>query len=402
MRRSAFIMLVIVAAAIWLPASAQALSATSGRTVLVGQAETVTESYAAGGGTLDVAGSFADDVWLGGGSITVSGPVGGDLLVAGGTIKVTGEVKGSVRAIGGTIDLEGKVGRNVVLVGGTLTIGSAADIVGEVIAIGGTLVTAGHVGKSLDSWGGSVLLNGRVDGAARIRTGDDCRTEPCVTLGPNAVIGGNLTYWAAVDAKIDPAAKVTGTTTRHPVVLDTEQVNKLAREFFALVQVWNVLSLLVVAALVALLLPRTIRNVAEMMTVRSGRAIGWGVLVFLAVPFALMLLLFAVIGIPLALILLALYLIGLYVGQVFLGFVVGRWLLRRVRSASGAELAPVWPTLLGVVVVSLVLDFILPFAGSRLFPWLTFLFGALRLFLILWPFGALLLVKWAYVKEKEQ
>lgn len=385
----------------WLPASVQAMTVTSGRTVFVGHDEVVKEVYAAGGGTIDLAGSFSDDILVGGGTVTVSGPVGGDLLIGGGTVKVTGEVKGSIRVAGGTVDLDAKVGRNVMLLGGTLTIGPAADIAGETMTAGGTLVAAGHIGQSLDSWGGSVLLNGRIDGETRIRTGDDCRTEPCVTLGPNAAIGGNLTYWAAVEAKIDPAAKVSGTTTRYPGVPESEQVNKLARQFFTLVGLWNLFSLLVVATLVALLLPRTVRNVADVMLQRSGRAVGWGVLVFLAVPFALMLLLFTVIGVPLALILMALYVLSLYAAQVFLGYTVGRWVLDRMRPTVGSKLAPVWPTLLGVIVVSLLLDFGLPYLGVRV-PLLAFLLGIFRLLLVLWSFGALLLVKWGYVREREQ
>jgi hypothetical protein len=114
-----------------------------------------------------------------------------------------------------------------------------------------------------------------------------------------------------------------------------------------------------------------------------------------------MLLLFTVIGVPLALILMALYVVGLYVAQIFLGYTVGRWVLGRIRSTVGPELAPVWPTLLGVTVVALVLDFALPSLGGRV-PLLAFLLGIFRLFLVLWSFGALLLVKWGYVREREQ
>ncbi len=391
----------------FIPLTVAAVTVNGGRNVIVDRGTVVKGSYAAAGGTVDLAGTFEDDVLLAGGTVTVSGSVGGDLLIAGGTVKVTGEVKGSVRVVGGTLDLESRVGRNVTLVGGTLTTGAGADVGGEVVLAGGTVRLSGRVHKSVDGWADTVTVDGSVDGSvtAHLASGNDAQDQGTLTIGSTAVIGGDLVYYAPRDADVRPGSKISGRVEkRAPASVDLQ-----AKAFFSrlltLGRVWNLFSLLVVAVLVALLLPRTLRNVSEVMVRRVGASVGWGALLFLAAPFALVLLPLTVIGIPLALILFALFLIGLYVSQIFLGYFIGMQLLQRFRRNTGTPappLAAIWPTLLGTIVVSLVLDFFLGYLLDQLNIGLSVLMGIVRLFLTLWPFGALVLVKWQLIKEREQ
>lgn len=399
-----FLLALIIGMVAFMPRAIFALTVHSGQNVILDSASSTTGVYAAGGGTVDLAGAFDDDVYLGGGTISVSGPVSGDLFIGGGTVKVTGEVKGSVRVAGGTVEVNGKVGGNVMLMGGTLTVGKNADIAGETTLFGGTVVFDGHSAKSINAWLGSLLMNGRADGEVNVYTSDDCGRSPCVAVGPSAVVSGNFTYAASQDAQIDPQAKISGTITRKDIAQQAAEAKKFVQEFLTFGRLWNLFSVLVVGLLIALLLPKTVRSIGGTMVNRVGASVGWGALLFFATPLALIVLAVTLIGIPLALILGGLYVLGIYISQIFLGFVVGEALTRRIRRA-GPETKPiavVWPTLLGIVVVSLIFDFVLGIggAGGGMLV-LSFLLGIVRLFLLLWPFGALVLVKWGYIREKE-
>ncbi len=387
------------------PRSTFALTSATGNTVVTDSSSSVSDVYTTAGGTIDLSGTFGDDVYAAGGTVAISAPVSGDVFAAGGNVKITGEVKGSVRVAGGTVELGSKVGRNVLLMGGTLTVGPSADVAGEVLALGGTLVIDGHVAKPVVVWGGTATLNGKIDGDVSVHTsGDERDSTAVVRIGPSAVIGGNLTYWASRDASIDSAAKILGKTVRHDIADQAESIRKYADTFFNLIRLWNLFSLLVVGLVVGLLFPKTLKRTADTMVTRSGASIGWGVLVLFAFPIGLIVLFMTVIGIPLGLLMLGLYAAGMYLSQLFLGFLVGErivgW-LRRGRTAEPAKpIAPVWLTLLGVTVVVLALDYLLAYLATFSIL-LGFIIGIVRLFLLLWPFGALLITSWAMMRERE-
>lgn len=384
---------------------ASALTSATGNTVVTDSASSVSDVYTTAGGTVDLSGSFGNDVYASGGTVTVSAPVAGDLFAAGGTVKVTGDVAGSVRIAGGTVELNSKVGRNVLIMGGTLTLGSSADIAGEVLALGGTLTIDGHVAKPVVVWGGTATLNGKLDGNVSVHTsGDQGDSSEIVRVGPGAVIGGDFTYWAPRDASIDSSAKIAGKTIRHDVADQAEQIKRWTGTLLSALRLWNLFSLLVVGLVVGLLFPKSLARTASTMLNRSGASIGWGVLVLFAFPLGLLVLFMTVIGIPLGLLMLGLYIAGMYLSQVFLGYLVGervlRWLRRNKVSEPAKPVAAVWLTLLGTIIVVLAVDYLLGYL-AELSLIIGFVVGIARLFLLVWPFGALVLTSWAMVRERE-
>ncbi|MFH0828757.1 MAG: polymer-forming cytoskeletal protein [Candidatus Kerfeldbacteria bacterium] len=385
------------------PGSVLALTTKSGTDI--SSTETVKDVYAAGGNSITLTGTYENDVYVAGNTVTVSGPIGGDLFIGGGTASVSGEVKGSIRIAGGTVLLNSKVGKNVVLMGGTLTLGTTSDISGEVLAFGGTVVAGGRVAKDMTVWSGTVTITGMFDGNISVHTSSDEGSSALVTVGDTAVVKGTVTYWATRDASISPNAKISGTVTKNIVTSKEETIRSFFKGFTNLVRLWNLFSLLVVGLVLALLFPKTVRGIAEMMLKRNGASIGWGVLILFASPVAMVFFLVTVIGIPLSLLLLGIFVAGMYLSQVFLGYLVGETVLQRLRrnpAVEGAKpLSPVWPALLGIVIVWLVTDLLFGYLAG-LNAGLAFLLGVIRLFLTLWPFGALVLVKWAYVREYEQ
>ncbi len=383
-----------------------ALTTASGASV--SQAADVKDVYAAGGTTLDLHSNFGNDVYAAGTTISIPGTVNGDLTVGGSTVTVTGEVKGGVRIAGGTVTLNSKVGKNVVLMGGTLTIDANADIAGEVIIAGGTVVINGHVAQSVNAWAGTMTINGAIDGPVSLHLNSDNGNAPALHVQQHAALKGDLTYWAAKDATIDAGAVITGVTKHNATTDNTKSLQNTFQKIVDIGRLWSLFSALVVGVLIALLFPRTLRAVADTMLKRSGASVGWGVLLALATPFAFIILMLTVIGIPLGLIGIGLYMTSLYLAQVFLGFLVGdilvRWLGTRRASSVGTptvrQFAPVWLTLIGMIVISLIIDFLFGYLGGFAVA-LSFLFGIVHLFLTLWTFGAVVVVVTGYIRDRE-
>lgn len=390
-----------------LPVAASALTTASGSTVNGSRTATISDLYIAGGNALDLASTYESDVIVAGGTVTLSGTVAGDLLVAGGTVTVTGEVKGGIKVAAGTVDVNAKVGRNVVLTGGTLTINKSGDVAGEALLAGGSIVVAGHVAKDVNIWGGSVIVNGLIDGNVRIHSDYEDGETSGIIIDGSSVIKGTLEYWAPREANIVTGSTIQGTVTKH---LGTSNIESTARDFadtfFAYARLWNLFSLLVVGIFVALLFPRTVRSVGEVMMKRSGASIGWGALVLFAMPIAVIILFATLIGIPLAMLALGFCFGGFYVSQVFLGYLVGSYLIRLIvrRNATDSAVKPVpaaWSVPLGIIVVVLAVDFLLGTAANFLPSLLPFLVGIFRLLLGLWAFGAFLMVTFMGIRDRE-
>lgn len=393
--RTALLGLAILA----LPVSALALTTEGGKNILVSSSTSHDGVYAAGGGSVRAGGMFNNDVLIGGGEVTISGPVKGDVLVGGGSVTISGDVGGSVRVAGGDVEITSKVGRNVLVAGGTVTLGDTSTVTGEVTSFSGELHMAGHVTKSLHAWAGSVIVSGKVDGNVEIHTADDCGKDPCVTVGSAAVIGGNLTYWAATDAQIQTGAVISGKTVRNPVAaVEASQASKV----FTGMRLWSLLSALLAGLLVAVFVPRTVRRVAATMTDRFWPSVGVGSIFFFLTPLGIILCLITLIGIPVGLIVGAVYAMTIYLSQIFLGYLIGlllaRWMKKSV-SAEETKSRTVWLTLLGILVLNLVFDFIL---DASLFHgpfFLAGMVGIIRFGLLLWSLGALVHTKWRMVRE---
>lgn len=392
-----------------IPLAASAAMFVGHNSVFVETGKTVSSVYFASGGTLDLGGTFENDVIVAGGNITISGPVKGDVLAAGGNVKVTGEVQGNVRIAGGTLDFDSKVGKNVILAGGSITLGSKSEIGGELLLLGSHANVSGHIVKGIDGWLDSLNLDAKVDGGVDVRFNPESsnNTASAFIVGPSTVIGGDLTYHASQDAVIRPGATIKGTVTKAAPVAPEAGAAAALKGLFALGAIWQLFSLLVVAVLVSLVFPKTLRAVAETMTSRTGVSIGIGALFLFALPIAAIIMMFTVIGVALSLITLALYAIALYSSQIFLGYLVGEKVLQRfVRPApQQTEIkprSPIWATLLGIVVVSLVLDFLFVLIVRSAGFGFGVIIGVIRLFLLIWPFGALLMVKWRLIREREQ
>ena len=280
------------------------------------------------GGSIRVVQPVAGDLIAAGGKVDVDAAVSGDAVVAGGDVRISGAVSNSLYCGGGQLTLDGTVGRNARIGGGRVEIGPKAIVAGNVSIGGGEVRIDGAVKGYVQAAGGRVLINGPVGG-------DVVATSGAVELGPNARIAGKLRYASRNELKRDPAAQVTGGVERAPIADRSfgHTQRTLARAGGWL---WTVGLVLIAVVLVAAL-PAFTARVAATLRMRVGMSLLIGFVALVCIPVAAILLLFTLIGIPVALLALVLYFALVMVGYAMTGIGIGDWLLGRYRAADAAR-----------------------------------------------------------------
>jgi cytoskeletal protein CcmA (bactofilin family) len=134
----------------------------------------------------------ADHVFAAGEDVTYAGVDAEDILTAGKTVRFeTGQAKDDVLAFGERVMLKP-----------TFKVGGSAVLTGRVVEV------EAPVGAELRAAGETVRIDSAVTGDVKVEADH-------VVIGPNARIGGNLSY-RTDDLKIDPKAVITGTKTVMP------------------------------------------------------------------------------------------------------------------------------------------------------------------------------------------
>ena len=342
--------------------SGQAFQA--GSHIDVSSSRTIDSSVYVAGRNVTVAATVNGDVFCAGQDVHITGTVHGDVLCAAQTLSVSGTVDGNVRLAGQTVTLSGKTGGNASVAAQTFSLEDRAGVgkdlsltvndvdvrgaVGRDIALASSTATiAGHIGRD---------VTGRVESLA---------------LNDGALIGGNLTYTSNNTLTTSGSARVAGKTIhRFPPQQEAR------RNLFAIGAVASLLTFLmalVLAFVVALFFPQSLRDGAAIIMHRPLPTLGVGALIVFVAPIVAIILLVTVLGLPLAFIVGLLWLVALVLSLPYFAYFVGRAILGQ-RANLFVNLA------LGVVILMLVS--LIPFVGVLV--WLvTTLFGAGALGLLL-------------------
>lgn len=258
----------------------------------------------------------AEDAWPGGtvrfgGHVEVSEPTAGTLYAAGGEVQVEAPVQGSLRAAGGSVE-----------------VGPGARISGSASLAGGNVVVKGPIQGNLHVGAGDVTLDGPVAGDAYVGAGS-------LSLGPNARIEGKLKFRGG-ELNRDPGAQVVGGLVQAPPRVHRHERTageRMTRGWF-----WS-LGLVVLAALLAGVLPGPSQRLAQELRERPGMTTLVGFLALTAIPVAAVMLMITIIGIPIAVLVFVLYAALLMIGYVWLAVVLGGLLLDRFNAETAARTA---------------------------------------------------------------
>lgn len=340
----------------------------------VSSSEVVVEDIYIAGGNVSSSGNLRADLVAAGGNVLVNNLVAGDVNLAGGAVTILSDVGDDVRALGGNILIQGSVGGDVVFGAGQVVLGGSG-VGGDVLGAGGTIRIDAPISGDVRLAGGDIHLNSSISGDVEIFVEQ-------LTLGESARISGNLTYTAGKEISEEARAAISG-----EVIFDKRERaisvgGIVAVLSFALISTFlaQFASGLLFGLAFRRFAVRMVENASERPLFETGR----GLVVFIVLPIASILLLSSIIGVPLGL-------LGLFTSA---ALIVYLWIVTPVllgsfayRSFFGGEFEVNWKTiLLGVFIYTLL--GIIPIAG-----WLV------QIILILLTLGTTVKVKWDIVKE---
>jgi hypothetical protein len=328
--------------------------------------------------------SIANDLFLFGSGNSVQLDAPRDLLAAGSTVVLEGAVAQDTQAVGFDVDVGAATGADLYAMGFTVSL--RGPVLGDVTASGMSVRTSktAVVSGNARLAGSTVIIDGPISGglaaaAAEVIlnapvSGDVLITAEKITFGPDARIGGSLTY--SMPAKMDIPERVIGADR---VKFEVYQQPEMIRGAHQMWRDWDYpgmptfMSLFsgflvtlgfffVVGAVFLTLMPKPVQRLQRSIDARPGMSLLTGV-IGLSILFGLApITALTVVGLPLVpIVLLA------TVGVWTLGYVLGAYALamRVMRSLGAAEDPSIMLRLLALIVgITLValLNFI-PFLG---------------------------------------
>lgn len=316
--------------------------------------EVVDKDYFAGGEVVRIFGIVNGDAYVAGGQVTFDGVVNGDLLVAGGQVNISGEVTQDVRVVGGQVIINADIGRNLTVVGGNVDIAESAKIAGSIAVGAGNLNLNAPVGGDVNAGVGNLVISSEV-------AGDVTAGASKVSLNPKAVIGGDFEYWSEEEANIATGAVVTGEVTKmdpkttfKEFEFDEEKLEESKKAIAVakkgiggVFKAVSFVSALIVGLLLVTFYPKYSQEVVSTLSKRPLASLGVGLVAVFITPFAILLLLVTVIGMPLAFILFAGYLIYFYLAKI----AVALWLGKAATGLINKKMRLGWMFVLGLVIL---------------------------------------------------
>jgi len=311
------------------------------------------------GSSVELQGPIDGDAVLAGGSIATDGDIAGSVLAAGGTVGVRGTVKRSVRVAGGDVTAAAQVGRDLTAAGGSVTLSRESRVAGDAWIAAAHVAVNGGIGKDLNAIGANVAVSGTIDGDVHLR-------GHWITIGPEAVIHGHLTYESDEPAEIDARARIDGGVTRGEWTAP-RQAMTAAHVIGYAAKILLALGLVAAGLLFILVFPGYSLNAAHVIALRPLASLGLGFALLIATPVAAVIAMATMLGAILGLVVLAAYFVSLLLAvltvAIFLGDAVLRLLGRGPVTGIGRRLAALVLGVIALVALSGV-----PFLGGFVFP----------------------------------
>jgi hypothetical protein len=343
------------------PASADARFSLGGDNYVAGQNATLSEpnprDALAAGFSVDITGKVGKDAQAAGFDVNIDAPVGENLNAAGFSVRVSQPITGDLSASGFNVQIR-----------------SGATVGGNARLAGGNVVVDAPITGSLAARARTLTVNGPISGDARL-------AATKLSFGPDARIGGTLTYFAPEPIEIAPSVIAPDKVHfeklepvggmgffRQPVEMPRLWPSFLAVFFSYLI---TLAFLFVVAAILLAAAPLTVEMLRERTIRRPFLSMGLGILglgmLIGLIPICAM----SVIGIPLIPVVLLAIMVFWIVGYL-LGVYALSW---HVADAMG-ELPTTISARLAILVIGLIVAAVLNFI-----PFLGWLINLLLLFM---------------------
>jgi cytoskeletal protein CcmA (bactofilin family) len=288
------------------------------------------------GGTVVINAPIYGDLIVAGGTITLNDSVAFDVIAAGGEIFVNGYVGDDIRIAGGRLHISGNVGGDVVIAGGTISIDKSVIIHGSMLAASGEVIVDGTIMQQLKSGAGKFTLNGTVQKDVDCRGGElkinghilgkSMLAADKIEIGENAEFHNDIQYWNK-SGSIDFQKSIKKGLANYDPTLQIKSGRWHYLGFTtALAVLWYLGAALVVILILEYLFSATLRKAATTVLNQSLQSLGFGALLAVALPVAMIISFITVIGVPVGLIILFAYLILLMLATAITSVVIANWI----------------------------------------------------------------------------
>ena len=298
-------------------------------------------------------------------------------------VKEDETIEGGLTAMGANVIIEGTVNGGLETFGANITIsGRNQD---DLRFFGANVILSGQFFDIVRGASATLIISGVFEEDLEVNAAK-------IVILPTAVIKGDLAYSANLLDRQE-GSQILGklvdlnTDEGEAWLAATRQYEKRP-QYMAKALFWFLatLALIVVGLLVHFVMPEFTENVVSEISGAFWKSLGIGLVFLIAVPCAIVIACFTIIGIPLGIISLGFFMFMLYISRVYVGLWIGRKLLGGGLGLSSAALF-VWPFVLGIVVMGVL--WIIPGLG-----WV------LKAFFLLLGFGAMCQVLWQAARSR--
>ena len=332
----------------------KAANTQTGNSIYVPGEEIVNGNFYAVGQDVTIDGTVSGDVIAVAQTITINGRVEGDIITVSQDVVINGSVGGNVRIAGNSLTINGAVARNVNTIGNKIIFGPDSRVGWDVYLIGANAELRGTVDGGLSGQAGQTLITGKVGENVNLKLAAADESQK-LTVASGAIINGDVTYTSNNAASISDKASIAGKVQQK--VIETKQTNTL------MLWLWRKLFSIFCALAVGLVLIFAGKNISlkilNKMADSPAKMILPGLMVMLILPPIALILIFTLIGIPLALIISAWWITATYIAKIYTAIYAGQFMLQKITKKSEPSL--LWSLVIGIVICWLL--FAIPIFG---------------------------------------
>ena len=346
--------------------------------------EVIEDDLIAFAGNVDVKGTVLGDVYVFAQSVTITGDVSGSVFAGGANVTIDAQGVQTIWAFGGSVKVTGDISNNLMLFGGSLVVGENTIVGKDITAYGGQCTVGGNTKGTIRGSMGSFTMTGN-SSLVKIKADK-------ATLKSGAQIAGDFILASENEPVIEQGATVVG----EMIIKKPEAVE--ARAFFAalapalaffftVIKIIMFIAKIIVGILLIAFFKRYVQRIMDTLLTKTWKSLGWGFLGVIVIPVVVVILFVILIGYPLGIFGVYIYTILWYLSSIFVGLVIGEKVIKLFRKEG--EISLYLSFIIGILIL-LVIGFI---------PILNII---VRIFTVLFGFGAALVGSWYLLKEMRE
>ncbi len=318
--------LILTAFLVSVPVAVLAFTTKTGDSIYIAKDQEVEGNFYAAANNLTIEGYVPGDVIAAAESITINGSVDGDVIAVAQSITINGEVRGSVRVLATNININNLVNRNINALGSVVVLGSASQTNGDALIAGGMVESRGKINGYLHGYCSKLLISGSVGRNVNftLNNNESAKQSAPLVVTSDAKISGDVYYKSKTQADINQSS-VSGQIVHS--VLEAKKGSGVSSIIWHLL--FKVFSALVLGLVLIYLFKKNILAMLEVLHRQGWMILASGTAWLFLTPIVAIILLFTVIGIPLALILLVMWLVALYLTKIISAILLGEMLSQK-------------------------------------------------------------------------